>query len=210
MPYTTSVAGTVITSSWANTNVRDQVVTPFTNAAARTSAISAPVEGMVAYLADVNRYEFYNGAAWQPVAGVAAKVVRSGDQSITTGTITPVEWQTVVYDAHGFWNGANPERLTAPWPGFYLPSATISWASSNLGVFRRLTMYVNGTAEDAVSVQLANTADTNPLRQNIAAAGVKLATSGFVEVRVTHDAGSARTIDAALCNFRMAYLGPVN
>ena len=51
MPYTTSVAGTVITAAWANANVRDQAVTPFASAAARNSAISSPVVGMVEYLA---------------------------------------------------------------------------------------------------------------------------------------------------------------
>jgi len=47
MPYTTINSGDYITSDWANTNVRDQVVTPFASTAARTSAITVPVAGMV-------------------------------------------------------------------------------------------------------------------------------------------------------------------
>lgn len=64
MPYTTVVAGTTITASWGNANVRDQVVTPFANAAARASAITVPVEGMVSFLNDVNSLEVYNGVLW--------------------------------------------------------------------------------------------------------------------------------------------------
>jgi hypothetical protein len=50
MPYTTSVAGTTITASWANANVRDQVVTPFASTSALASAITAPVVGMATYI----------------------------------------------------------------------------------------------------------------------------------------------------------------
>jgi len=50
MPYTTSVAGTTITASWANANVRDQVVTPFSSTSALASAITAPVVGMATYI----------------------------------------------------------------------------------------------------------------------------------------------------------------
>lgn len=66
MPYTTVVAGTTITAAWSNANVRDQVVTPFANAAARTSAITSPVDGMIAYLGDVDWYERYKtSTGWQ-------------------------------------------------------------------------------------------------------------------------------------------------
>ena len=50
MPYTTLVAATTITASWANSSVRDQTVVPFATAAARDAAITSPVAGMVEYL----------------------------------------------------------------------------------------------------------------------------------------------------------------
>lgn len=64
MPYTTLVAGTTITASWANANVRDQVITPFASAAARTSAIVSPVEGMGTYLTNNKTFDLYNNSAW--------------------------------------------------------------------------------------------------------------------------------------------------
>lgn len=50
MPYTTIIAGNPIQASWANANVRDQVVTPFGTPGARDAAITSPVNGMVAAL----------------------------------------------------------------------------------------------------------------------------------------------------------------
>jgi hypothetical protein len=70
MPYTTVVAGTTITASWGNANVRDQVVTPFASAAARTSAITSPVAGMVSTRTDGKIAEVYFGAAWGAITGL--------------------------------------------------------------------------------------------------------------------------------------------
>jgi hypothetical protein len=68
--YTTVVAGTTITAAWGNANVRDQVVTPFASSAARASAITAPVEGMVSHLNDANTLGVYSGAAWSSIGPV--------------------------------------------------------------------------------------------------------------------------------------------
>src|SRR5262245_7425374 len=66
MPRTTLVAGTTITASWANANVRDQVVTPFASAAARDSSWTSPIEGAYAHLNDTNFLTHYNGTVWVP------------------------------------------------------------------------------------------------------------------------------------------------
>jgi hypothetical protein len=93
MPRTTLVAGTPITASWANANVRDQVVTPFASAAARASAVTSPLEGMVTYLTDVDRLEVYNGAAWIAVTPGVGEVLTAQTSSSTTyanlGTVGP-------------------------------------------------------------------------------------------------------------------------
>jgi hypothetical protein len=73
MPYITSVAGTVITASWANTNIRDQVVTPFADLATATATIGTPVEGMLISLAtdpygNTDMLWTYAGSAWVPAA----------------------------------------------------------------------------------------------------------------------------------------------
>lgn len=85
VPYTTSVAGTTITASWANANVRDQVITPFASASARDAAITSPVTGMYADLADVGLICRYDGSGWKfpfyrdrnTLSGTAASVTFS-------------------------------------------------------------------------------------------------------------------------------------
>jgi hypothetical protein len=60
-------AGEILTASDVNNFLMDQSVMSFASAAARTTAIPSPVEGMVTWLEDVNRYDSYNGTAWVPL-----------------------------------------------------------------------------------------------------------------------------------------------
>lgn len=64
MPYTTLTPGTTITSSWGNASVRDQTVTPFATAAARASAVTSPLEGMLGYRVDGKTFEGYDGVSY--------------------------------------------------------------------------------------------------------------------------------------------------
>jgi hypothetical protein len=58
-----------------------QAVATFSNAAARTAAITSPVEGQVTYLEDLDVYESYTGAAWVPM-------LQTGDWTSYTPTLT--------------------------------------------------------------------------------------------------------------------------
>jgi hypothetical protein len=50
MPYTTIVAGTYATASWANANVRDQTIVSFDSTGARDASITSPLPGMVCFI----------------------------------------------------------------------------------------------------------------------------------------------------------------
>lgn len=69
MPYTTITAGATITSSWANSNVRDQVVSQFASTAARDAAITSPVNGMVCVTTDTNSVWLRTSSGWTKVGG---------------------------------------------------------------------------------------------------------------------------------------------
>jgi hypothetical protein len=107
MPYTTIVAGTYATASWANANVRDQVITSFATTTARDAAITAPVEGMVAYIGSNDASEglyTYNGTSWRKGPGwnapwgllVNAKLTSN---SVTSGTHTTLQDGSAVLTA---------------------------------------------------------------------------------------------------------------
>ena len=62
--FKTFSVGEVLTATDVNTYLMQQTVMVFATAAARTSAIAAPSEGMVTYLSDSNSLWYYDGAAY--------------------------------------------------------------------------------------------------------------------------------------------------
>jgi hypothetical protein len=65
--FKTFTAGDVLTATQVNTYLMQQSVMVFATAAARTTALPSPSEGMMTNLADDNRIEMYDGAAWKIV-----------------------------------------------------------------------------------------------------------------------------------------------
>lgn len=64
--------GDVLSAAAANGYLASQTVMVFASAAARTSAITTPYEGMMSYLKDTNSVEYYSGSAWVAVSGGAS------------------------------------------------------------------------------------------------------------------------------------------
>ena len=80
--------GDVLTAADANGYLASQVVMVFASAAARTSAIASPQEGMISYLKDTNSTEYYSGSAWAAIGGGGGggKVLQVVSASTTTVT----------------------------------------------------------------------------------------------------------------------------
>jgi hypothetical protein len=70
MPRKVFTAGEVLAAADVNEFLMDQAVQTFASSAARGSAITTPVEGMVTYLEDTNELQVYSGAAFVNVAGL--------------------------------------------------------------------------------------------------------------------------------------------
>ena len=76
MAYKVFTNGSVLNASEINTNLMNQSVMVFSNSTARAAALTAPVEGMLTWLEDVNRYEYRNGSgAWVTLGGGVIQVV---------------------------------------------------------------------------------------------------------------------------------------
>jgi len=67
--YVEFTTGDILTASAANGYLASQVVMVFADAAARTSAIASPQEGMFSYLKDTNATEYYTGSTWAALGG---------------------------------------------------------------------------------------------------------------------------------------------
>ena len=87
--YKEFATGDVLTAADANGYLASQVVMVFASAAARTSAIASPQEGMISYLKDTNSTEYYSGSAWAAIGGGGGggKVLQVVSASTTTQTI---------------------------------------------------------------------------------------------------------------------------
>jgi len=83
VPRKVFVAGEILTAADVNTNLMDQAVMTFADAAARTAALGSPSEGMVTYLANTDSLELYT-TVWGPVA--------SGFDASVTITASNATW----------------------------------------------------------------------------------------------------------------------
>jgi hypothetical protein len=77
--YKEFTTGDVLTAADANGYLASQVVMVFASAAARTSAIASPQEGMISYLKDTNATQYYSGSAWVTIGGSASPLTTKGD-----------------------------------------------------------------------------------------------------------------------------------
>lgn len=161
MPYTTIVAGTTITAAWANASVRDQVVTPFASAAARTSAISSPLEGMASHLADVNSLGVYSGAAWSTIGPVHGALTAWTPAVVQSGAVTTTNTQssyqrigrlitgTFLVAVTGSGTAANIVTVTTPVTALFsssTPAAGTCWLfDSSANLFYPGTLALNSS-----------------------------------------------------------------
>jgi hypothetical protein len=60
--------GSVLNASEINDNLMNQSIAVFSNAAARTAAITSPLEGQMTYLEDTKQVFIYSGSAWQVIS----------------------------------------------------------------------------------------------------------------------------------------------
>jgi hypothetical protein len=77
--YIEFATGDVLTAAQANGYLSSQVVMVFASAAARTSAIASPQEGMISYLKDTDVTQYYSGSAWVSIGGSSSPLTTKGD-----------------------------------------------------------------------------------------------------------------------------------
>lgn len=137
MPYTTVVPGTVISTVYGNANIRDQVITPFANAAARDAAITSPVRGMVAYLTDTDLLWRYNGTKW--MLAMPRSAYKTSNESVSnSSTLQDDDALQIAVDANGvyivesfvIYTCGTTEKIKVGWSA--PASTTFAWAARNL------------------------------------------------------------------------------
>lgn len=86
--YRTWTPGEIITASNVQDYLQDQSVMVFASSSVRATAVIVPTEGMLSWLEDSNKYQYYNGSSWTdlivPISGGTA-----GQAYVSNGTASP-------------------------------------------------------------------------------------------------------------------------
>lgn len=95
MAFKVFTNGSTLQASEVNDNLMRQAVSTFSNAAARTAAITAPSEGMLTYLEDVDRYEWWSGSSWRSPFGstLIASSVFTSQTSVALDNIFTADYR---------------------------------------------------------------------------------------------------------------------
>lgn len=109
--YIEFATGDILTAAVANGYLASQTVMVFADAAARTSAIASPQEGMISYLKDTNAVQYYSGSAWVAVGGGGGggKVLQVVNATYTTATTI----STTTYADSGLTASITPSASTS-------------------------------------------------------------------------------------------------
>jgi hypothetical protein len=125
--YIEFTTGDVLTAAQANGYLSSQVVMVFADAAARTSAIASPQEGMISYLKDTNSTEYYSGSAWVAIGGggLSSPLTTKGDVwgYSTTNARVPVGTNGQVLTAD------STQTLGIKWATAATPAAGLNFIS---------------------------------------------------------------------------------
>lgn len=145
MPYTTINSGDYIESSWANANVRDQVVTPFATSATRASTITSPVKGMVSTLttntASEGIYQYLSSNVWRLPWNLPW-----GNLDISATPASFTFNSTIAYSSTFTWSSINRRQYLVTFGGEFQNGSVT-------GVYNTVGMYASTTAQSLVVVR---------------------------------------------------------
>ena len=214
MPYTTLVAGTTITASWANANVRDQTIPVFASAASRDASVTSPIEGMHAYTSDTNTLWFYTGSDWLFQSGPPPRFRLTGGGAGQTGVVSGAS--TIATWANGT-EVTDTEAAIAIGTGvFTCPSALAGrWSFEFATAFEAASTGLRASwLQHSVSTRrYAQSSQTNQSAAGgeafTGAAEIVLAASDTVAVYVYQTSGANRTVNTSADQyFQGRYVGP--
>lgn len=211
MPYTTIVSGTTITTSWANANVRDQVITPFASNVARAAAVTSPVTGQHVYITGTNRLEAMTGSLFVPIAGAMPRAFayRSASMTVPTSTLTVVTWNTDLYDTDAIHDTASvTSRFTVPtgMAGMWFVSYSIAFDPSGTGIRNTFLLTSAGARRYAEQTHDANGSSN---QMNTGSAMIDMAAAEYVELWAFQDSGSTLSVCTTTNNYmQVRYMGP--
>ena len=109
MAFKVFTNGSTLQASELNENLMRQSVAVFSNAAARTAAITSPNEGMVTWLEDLNVLSIYDGANWKTSLNATGSVL----QVVSSTTTTQAQTSSTSFVTTGFELAITPKSTSS-------------------------------------------------------------------------------------------------
>lgn len=125
-----------------------------------------------------------------------ARVYRSTNQSIASGTEAAIVFDTARFNPGGLWVLAvNPSRLTIAVAGVYICTGNLEFASATLGI-RYATLRVNGTT--TIAFQGEELEATGDVAYLSCSAIWQFAVNDYLELTANQSSGAALNVLAAV------------
>lgn len=204
MPDSGISDGSVYTSSFHDTYVRQQVVAQVTSGTRPTG-----VEGRLITESDTDRLLAYSGSAWVRLNNYSSSgrtgfsLARVATQSIPGGatTFTAISWDSELTDTDGFITvTADTITIPAGLGGIYAITGTVGWGATAPGTNS--------------SIEIYNVTNGNIYRQAVGGASqmtsctvaitIALAASDQIQLRVSHGGGSAVNVTSLVQGWMMS------
>ena len=106
--FKTFTAGAILGASDVNTYLMQQSLMVFANSTARDAAISAPTEGMHAFLNDTGVISAYDGTYWQPITPASRESGNTQTATLTSGSPWSTGTGSVTFTANRFTSASTP------------------------------------------------------------------------------------------------------
>jgi hypothetical protein len=166
MAYQVFTNGSVLAASEINENLMNQAVIVFSSSATRAAAITAPLEGMLTWLEDVNRYEYYSGSAWTPLGSPGLELIKAQAIGTAVSSFTVTDAFSTDYENYRvIITGGQPGaaitaslRMGATATGYYGGSVRVTTASVISGEGQSNTtsyevgVFTSGTNQPAMTI----------------------------------------------------------
>lgn len=152
-----------------------------------------------------------NQSPWTEAIG--ARVIRTTTQSIANATLTPLSFDTVIYDTEAqgdlgaCWSSEEPTKIYARRDGYYLAGGSWSLAAAQNTVASRqfVGVRLNGITYTAGNEN--HTIANRDAAVAVATGMIWLSAGDYIEVIAYHDEGRSKNTVAATTTLQLRALG---
>lgn len=197
-------------------DLSDNTIPYFTSTTARNTAYSTWVtqggtmrNGLQCYVNSVGPM-IYELGQWRNLTGVMGLLHGSSTQAITSGGSHKAVTLASSQYADGITAVTASGRLTAVFPGRYLVSGAVTYATSGASAsgYRVASILKNGTLEPR-SQNKTDPDTANSLPVCTATYPIDLAVGDYVQLGTFQNAGVSQDIDRAGCFLQATFIGPL-